>query len=459
MQSLLERLFALSERRTSVRIEIIGGVTTFVTMAYIIVVNPAILSFAGIPRAPSTLATILAAVFGCLLMGFYANRPIAVAPYMGENAFIAFGLAAMGIGWEQRLGTVFVSGVLFLLLTLLRVRGWLFNAISPSLKYSFAVGIGLFLAFIGLYETGIVTSFVTGMPPEALPQANHLLLAPDVPVKIGNLHDPQVLLAVFGFVLIAGLLTRKVPGALLIGIAATALLGYAVGLGKAPAGIVQMPFTGNYNLGAIALKLDVVGVLRLSFLPILLTLFLMSFLDTLGTLVGVGAAGNMLAGDGTFPEVDRPMTVDALTCIFSALVGTSTSGAYIESATGIREGARTGLAAVVTGLLFLAALFFVPLVEPLQQLRYAYGPALVAVGVLMLGSVSRIAWDDLTEAVPAFATITMMLFTYNIGNGLTAGLVLYPVIKLLAGRRKEINSGSLLLGALCLVYYVWGVPH
>ena len=458
--SVLERVFALSERKTSVRTEVIGGATTFITMAYIIVVNPAILSFAGIPAGPSTVATILAAVFGSLLMGLYANRPIAVAPYMGENAFIAFGLAAMGIGWEMRLGAVFVSGVLFLILTVARVRGWLFRSISLSMKYSFAVGIGLFLLLIGLYETGIVTSFVTGMPPAALLRpGSDVLPAPDVPLKIGNLHSPEVLLALFGFLLITTLLQRRVPGAILLGILLTGAAGALLGFGKAPAGVFAVPFVGEYSLSAIAFHLDIAGVLRLSFLPILLTLFLMSFLDTLGTLVGVGAAGNMLDKEGNFPDVERPMLVDALTCMFSAAVGTSTSGAYIESATGIREGARTGLAAVVTALLFAAALFFLPLVEPLQQMRYAYGPALMVVGVLMVGTVPKIQFDDLTEAVPALATIAMMVFTYNIGNGLTAGLVLYPIVKLAAGRTQEINAGSVVLALLGLVYFVFGLPH
>lgn len=457
---LTERLFKLSENGTTVRTELLGGATTFITMAYIIVVNPAILGFAGIPQGPSTVATILAAAFGSLVMGFYANRPIAVAPYMGENAFIAFGLAVMGIGWQQRLGTVFISGLVFALITLLRVRSWLANSISVSLKHSFAVGIGLFLSFIGLYETGIVTSSVAGMAPQALIRSgSSLLSAPDVPVKIGNLRSPEVLLALFGFLLISFFLYRRVRGGILLGIAATAVIGYVFGLGKSPQAIVAIPFVGKYSLGAIAFKLDILGVLRLSFLPILLTLFLMSFLDTLGTLVGVGAAAKMIDEKGNFPNIERPMMVDAAACMFSALVGTSTSGAYIESATGIREGARTGLAAITTGMLFVVSLFFIPLIEPLQQLRYAYGPALIAVGLLMMSSVTKIDFDDLAELLPAFATIVMMIFTYNIANGLTAGLVLYPIFKLLAGRGKELNAGSIVLGLLCLVYYIFGLPH
>jgi AGZA family xanthine/uracil permease-like MFS transporter len=457
---LAERLVRLRENGTSVRAEILGGATTFVTMAYIIVVNPAILSFAGIPRGPSTVATILAAAFGSLLMGLYANRPIAVAPYMGENAFIAFGLAAMGIGWELRLGAVFVSGLAFALITLLRVRSWLANSISPSLKHSFAVGIGLFLAFIGLYETGIVTSSAAGMGPASLLRPGAAVLsAPDVPVKIGNLHSPQVLLAVLGFILISAFLYLRVRGGILLGIAVTAVLGYALGIGEAPRAVAALPFAGEFSLSPIALKLDIAGVLRLGFLPVLLTLFLMGFLDTLGTLVGVGAAGGMLDEKGNFPKIERPMMVDAATCVFSALVGTSTSGAYIESATGIREGARTGLAAVTTAALFAASLFFIPLVAPLQHLRYAYGPALVAVGVLMLGSIRKIDFDDMTELVPAFATIVIMVFTYNVANGLTAGLVLWPLFKLLTGRFREVKAGSVVLGLLCLVYFIFGLPH
>jgi AGZA family xanthine/uracil permease-like MFS transporter len=439
----IEALFRLRERGTTARVEIIGGVTTFVAMAYIIVVNPAILGFAGLPAGPSTVATILVAVAGSLLMGLYANRPIAVAPYMGENAFIAFGLAALGISWQQRLGAVFVSGVIFLIITVAGIRTWLANSISTSMKHSFAVGIGLFLAFIGLNETGIVASSQT----------------PGVPVKIGDLRSAEVLLAIAGFILIMALLQRRIRGGILIGIAAIALVGGLLGYGRAPVAVVALPFTGDYSLAPIAMKLDIAGVLRISFLPILLTLFLMSFLDTLGTLVGVGAAGEMLDEKGNLPDIERPMTVDAVSCMFAGLVGTSTSGAYIESATGIREGARTGLAAVTTAMLFAVSLFFVPLVEPLQQLKFAYAPALIAVGVLMIGSIREIALDDLTELVPAFVTIVVMVFTYNIANGLTAGLVLYPVMKLLAGRRRELNGGVIALALLCLAYYVFGLPH
>jgi AGZA family xanthine/uracil permease-like MFS transporter len=429
-------------------------------MAYIIVVNPAILSQAGIPPGPSTIATILAAIFGTLLMGLYANRPIAVAPYMGENAFIAYSVVLAGVlSWRQALGAVFLSGAAFLLLTMLRVRAWLADSISLSMKHSFAVGIGLFLLLVGMYQTGLVTSGATGLSPESLVGPGGKLASPPVPLKIGDLRDTRILLAIGGFLLMTVLMYWRVRGSLLLGIVLTAVAGYCLGVGQAPAHVATLPFTGDYDLRPVAGQLDVLGILKLEFLPILLTLFLMSFLDTLGTLVAVGSAGNLLDERGDFPHIERPMLVDALTCMFSGWIGTTASGAYIESATGIREGARTGLAAVTTAALFALALFFIPLFQPLQNLGYAYGPALMAVGVLMLGAVVRIDFTDLTEAVPAVATIVMMLFTYNIANGLTAGLVLYPLFKLAAGQFREVRAGAVILAALCLVYLVFGLPH
>jgi len=452
--------FQVQARGSSARTEVLGGLTTFTTMAYIIVVNPAILSFAGFPAGPSTVATILAAAFGCLAMGLYANRPFAVAPYMGENAFLAFGLAALGITWEQRLGAVFWGGVLFAVLTLLRVRSWLAAAISPSLKHSFAVGIGLFLALIGLYESGIVTSFVTGLPPAALAVSPAgTLLPPGAPLKLGGLGEPRVLLAIAGFALMAVLLQRGIRGAILIGMAATAVAGIALGLGTAPQAFIAIPFRGEYSLAPIALHLDLLGVLRPHLLPVLLTLFLMGLLDTLGTLVALGSAAGLADKDGNLPDIEKPMMVDAASCMFSGLVGTSTAGVYIESATGIRDGARTGLAAVTTGVLFLASLFVIPLIEPLQSLRFAYAPALVIVGLLMLASARHIAYDDLTELVPAFAAIALVVFTYNIANGLTAGLALYPVVKVAAGRTRELKPGAWLLAAMSFLYYGFGIPH
>jgi AGZA family xanthine/uracil permease-like MFS transporter len=439
MREFLRRTFHMDQLSTTPRTEILGGATTFATMAYIIVVNPAILQNAGIPVGPSTVATILAAVFGCLLMGLYANRPFAVAPYMGENAFIAFGLAA-SITWQQRLGTVFVSGVLFFILTLFRARTWLAGAISVNLKHSFAIGIGLFLLFLGLFQTGIVARNEAG-----------------VPLRIGDFGQLRVQLAIAGFFTMVLLQHWRVPGGILLTIAAIATVGVLLGVGEAPRAV----FTSfdDLSLREVAFQLDIASVLRVDFAGVLLTLFLISFLDTLGTMFALGSAGGLLDEKGDLPELEKPMIVDSLACIFSALIGTSTSGAFIESATGIREGARTGLAAVVTGLLFAASLLFLPLVQPLQQLAFAYGPALMLVGLAMFGAARHLDYDDLTELVPALATIAMMVFTFNIANGLTAGLVLHPLLKLLTGKGRTIHPGSALLGGLCLLYYGLGYRH
>ncbi|MCI0639563.1 MAG: NCS2 family permease [Gemmataceae bacterium] len=463
----LDRFFAIRARDSSARVEILGGITTFAAMAYIIVANPAILQFAQVDEAGNpllplgglTVATLLAAAFGCLLMGLYANRPIAVAPYMGENAFIAFGLAAYHITWQERLGSVFLAGLLFLLLTLVHLRSWLATAIPKTLKHSFAVGIGLFLFFIGLYETGIITSAVEGRPATPPLVQNEKITKPAVPVRLGDWTDPKVQLALAGFVLTALLMHWRVRGAILLGIATIAGAGFVLGMAEPPTRVFAVPWDPAYRLDEIVLQLDIVGVLRLSFLPILFTLFLISFLDTLGTLFALGSAGKMLDDKGNLPDIEKPMLVDSLSCMFAALAGTSTSGAYIESATGIREGARTGLAAVTTGLLFAAALFFIPLVEPFQKLTFAYGPSLMIVGLLMFGAVRQLEMDDLTELAPAVVGIVLMVFTYNIANGLAAGLALYPLLKLASLRGKELHPGTILLGALCLLYYVFGLPH
>jgi AGZA family xanthine/uracil permease-like MFS transporter len=241
--------------------------------------------------------------------------------------------------------------------------------------------------------------------------------------------------------------------------AATAAAGIALGLATAPRAVIAIPFRGDYSLAPIALHLDLLGVLRPHLLPVLLTLFLMGLLDTLGTLVALGSAASLADEQGNLPEIEKPMMVDAAACMFSGLVGTSTAGVYIESATGIRDGARTGLAAVTTGVLFLASLFFIPLVEPLQSLRFAYAPALVVVGLLMLASARHIDYDDMTELVPAFAAIELVVFTYNIANGLTAGLALHPIVKVAAGRAREVRAGAWVLAAMSFVYFVFGLPH
>ncbi len=433
---MLDRICAYFEFETygtNFRREIIGGVTTFVTMAYIIVVNPAVLSAAGIPVGPSMVATVLTALFGTLLMGIYARRPFAIAPYMGENAFVAFTVVQMlGYSWQAALAAVFLAGVLFILLTLGRVRQWLVEAVPPCLQYTFAVGIGLFLTFIGLNQTGIVRLGVEGAP-----------------VRMGNITSAPVLVSLFGFLAIVTLMILRVRAAILLGILAATLVAFLVDVAKAPQSWVSRP----PSLGPVFWQLDFSGLWSVGFLAVVLTIFIMAFVDTMGTLIGVSARAGLLNEQGTLPQIERPMLADALATTFSAVVGTTTAGAYIESATGVEAGGRTGLTAVVTGVLFALALFFSPIVTAIPP--QAYGSALIVVGVLMVGPMTRIDFKDPTELVPAFTTVTLMTFTFNIGVGMTAGFLLYPFYKLVAGRGREIRSGLWVLAGFSLLFYVF----
>jgi len=430
---LWQKRFHIETAGTTVGREVLAGITTFVTMAYIVVVNPAILKAAGLPAEASMVATILTAVFGTLLMGLYANRPFAVAAYMGENAFIAYTVVqSLGYRWQAALAAVFVAGAIFTLLTILRLRQWLVEAIPSALRHSFAVGIGLFLAFVGLNETGIV-----------LPGS------PGAPVQTGHLTSTPVMVAIFGFLLIAGLMIRRFPAPLLLGILATSGLAYITGVAAPPTRLMSLP----PSLAPIAFKLDFHGMWTVGFFPVVLTIFVMAFVDTMGTLIGVSARAGLLDPEGNLPQIERPMLVDALATMFAALVGTSTSGAFIESATGVEAGGRTGLTAVVTALCFAATLFFAPLITAIPP--QAYGPALIVVGLLMLSPITRINFGDFTELIPAFAVVALMSFTYNIGIGITSGFVLYPFCKLVAGRRREVRPGLWVLGVLSLMFFVF----
>jgi AGZA family xanthine/uracil permease-like MFS transporter len=426
------RLFELERHGTSVRREATAALATFLTMAYIVVVNPAVLEAAGMPRGASTTATILTAALGTLVMGLYARRPFAIAPYMGENAFVAVTVVqGMGFPWPTALGAIFLAGVAFTLLTLFRVRGWLANAIPPSLKHSFAVGIGLFLAFIGLNDAGIV---VAGGPGH--------------PVALGALDQPAPLLAVFGFLLTVWLLARRVPGALLAGILATTALSMLVGATPVPREWVAAP----PSLAPVFGKLDVAGALSPRALPVVLVVFVMAFVDTIGTLIGLSARAGLLDERGNLPDIEKPMMADALANLAAPVLGTTTSGAYIESAAGIEEGGRTGLTAVFVAVLFLATLFLVPLAGSVPP--HAYGTTLVVIGILMVAPVAKLDFADLTELVPAFLTIVLTAFTYNLGVGMTAGLVVYPVLKVATGRAREVPPALWLLALLALAFYV-----
>ena len=432
MNSLL-RYFEIEQRGSTVGREVIAGLTTFTTMSYIVVVNPAILAAAGIPAGPSFVAAVLAAVFGCVLMGLYANRPFAIAPYMGENAFIAFTVCRMlGYKWETALAAIFIAGVAFVLLTVFKLRQWIVEGVPTSLRYSFAVGIGFFLTFIGLNQTGLVTLGVAGAP-----------------VKAGHLTSAPVLVAIFGFVLLSILVMRKFPGAILVGIVVTAILAFVSRVAPAPHAIVSMP----PSVVPIVWKLDFKGALTWSAFPVVLTVFIMAFVDTMGTLIGLSARAGFLDANGNLPQIERPMLVDALATCFSPAIGTTTSGAFVESATGIEAGGRTGLTVLVTGACFLLTLFFAPFVGSIPA--QAYGPALIIVGLFMLAPITRIDFTDFTESIPAFATVMLMSFTFNIAIGITAGFVLYPICKIISGRLRELRPGLWVLAGLSLLFFLF----
>jgi adenine/guanine/hypoxanthine permease len=431
--AVLERLFRLSENQTTLSRELIAGITTFTTMSYIIVVNPAILKVAGIPAEPSMVATILAAVFGCTLMGLYANRPFAIAPYMGENAFIAFTVCQLlGFRWQTALGAIFIAGCVFILLTVLKVRTWIVESIPTSLRYSFAVGIGLFLTFIGLNQTGIVAVGVPGAP-----------------VHTGALTSAPVLVAIFGFFLMSLLIIRKFPGAILVSIIVTAFVAYIFKVAPWPHQFVSLPPSVTPIVG----QLDIRGALTWKAFPIALTIFIMAFVDTMGTLIGLSARAGFLDENGNLPQIQRPMLVDALATTFSPIVGTTTSGAFVESATGIEAGGRTGLTSLVVALGFLVALFFAPFVAAIPP--QAYGPALILVGLFMLAPITRIDFKDFTESIPAFAVVSLMCFTFNIAVGITAGFILYPFCKLVSGQARQIKPGLWVLTALSLLFFIF----
>lgn len=426
-------MFKLNQHNTSISREIIAGLTTFTTMSYIVVVNPAILSNAGIPVGPSFVATVLAAVFGCALMALYANRPFAIAPYTGENAFIAFTVCRLlGYRWQTALAAVFIAGILFVLLTVLRLRQWVVDAVPQSLRYSFAVGIGLFLTFIGLNQAGIV-----------------VLGVPGAPVQSGNITAAPVLVAIAGFILISILIIRKVPGAILLGIVITAIIAFLARTAQAPLHFLSMP----PSIKPILWQLDFRGALSWQAFPIVFTIFIMAFVDTMGTLIGVSARAGFLDSEGNLPQIERPMLVDAISNCFSAAIGTTTSGAFVESATGIEAGGRTGLTALVTAACFALTLFFAPFVAAIPP--QAYAPALIVVGLFMLAPITRIDFSDYTESIPAFAVVTLMCFTFNIAMGITAGFVLYPVCKLAAGKLAEVKPALWFLTALSLLFFIF----
>ncbi|MER3523458.1 MAG: guanine permease [Ignavibacteria bacterium] len=433
---MFRRYFDFEKHHTTYAQETLAGFTTFVTMAYIVIVNPAILESAGMPRAAAVTATILAAAFGTLMMALYAKRPFAVAPLMGENAFVAYTVVGvLGYSWQAALAAVFISGVLFAVLTIVGVRTYLAEALPSSLKQSFAVGIGLFLAFIGLNETGIVRLGVESAP-----------------VRLGDVHQPTVVLAIAGFLLTTWLMMRKIRAAIILGILTVSILSMILGVTPLPTSLVSMPA----SIEPISCTLDFAGAMQWGMMPVILTVFVMVFVDTLATLYGLSVRARLLDENGNLPEIEKPMLTDAVATSVAALVGTTTTGAYIESAAGIEAGGRTGFSSIIVAALFLLSLFFAPVFVMIPA--HAYGPALILVGLLMLEPIKNIPFDDYTELVPAFMTIVLMVFTFNIGVGMTAGFVTYPLLKVATGRAREVPTGMWVLSGLSLLFFIVS-PH
>jgi len=413
-----------------VRRELVGGVTTFMTMAYIVVINPQILAQAGMPAEGVVFATCISAAVASLVMGLYANYPIAMAPGMSLNAYFTYSVClGMGIPWRTALGVVFLSGVLFVLLTITRVREQIVNGIPNCLKHSTAAGIGMFIAFVGLRNAKLVV-------------AN-----PATFVGIGSLSLPEVQVACFGLVFTLVLMARKINGAILIGIAGTMLFGILRGLTHWPTAWLSMPHPGGTFL-----QLDLRAAVHLGLFEIVFAFLFVDLFDNVGTLVGVCEQGGFVK-DGRIPRVGRALLADGVGTVFGALTGTSTVTSYIESASGVAAGARTGLSNVFVALLFLMAVFFSPIAGAIPA--FATAPALILVGALMTQSISHVAWGDFTEAFPAFLTMLTMPLTFSIATGLSLGVIGYTVVKVGTGRHREVSIVLWILTLLFILRYVY----
>lgn len=420
----MERFFQLQAHKTTVGREVLGGATTFLTMAYIIFVNPAILGDAGMDRAALITVTCLAACLGTVLVGLWANVPFAMAPGMGLNAFFTYSLVqGQGLAWQTALGVVFLSGLLFLLLTVVGIRERLVNAIPLGLRIAAAAGIGLFITFIGLRNMGLIVAH------------------PATLVALGPMTKP-VLLGMAGLVVTVILEIRKVRGAILLGILITFGLGLLSGAATAPTALLSLP----PSLAPVALQLDVVGAMHWSLAGAIFSFMFFDLFDSIGSLVACSYEAEHVAADGTIPGIDRMLQADAVATVAGALLGTSTTTTYIESAAGITAGARTGLASLVTGALFLAALFFAPLIGAVPA--YATAPALVVVGVYMFKIIRGIDFGDFRVALPAYLTIVLMPLTYSIATGLTLGFLAYTVINALSGEYRRISPVMWIIGIL-----------
>ena len=428
---MFEKLFKLSENGTNVRTEIIAGLTTFLTMAYIIFVNPMILADAGMDHGAVFVATCLAAAIGCFIMGFVANYPIAQAPGMGLNAFFTYAVVmGMGYTWQVALAAVFVSGVIFIFLSIFKIREWIINSIPMSLRVGISAGIGLFLAFIALSNAGIVVS------------------NPATKISLGDITAIAPMLGALGFFITIALVHRGVKGAVMIAILAITAIGIAIG-DVQYGGIMSTP----PSLAPTFMQLDFSAVFEIGMISVVFAFLFVDLFDTAGTLVGVATKANLIKEDGKLPRLNKALLADSTATSIGALLGTSNTTSYVESVAGVAEGGRTGLTAVVVGILFLLALFFSPLAGMIPA--YATSGALFYVAILMMSGLVGIDWRDLTEAAPVVVTCLLMPLTYSIAEGISLGFIAYAAIKLLSGKGRDVSPAVWVMSVIFILKYIF----
>lgn len=429
----MEKWFKLKENGTNARTEVTAGITTFLTMVYIVVVNPAILSSAGVPFQQVFTATVISAIIGTLYMALFANHPIAVAPGMGMNAYFASVVASQGVSYQVVFGAVFLAGIIFLLLTFTKLRETLIQSIPSSLKFGITAGIGLFIAFIGLKSSGIV------VPNEA------------TMVAFGDLHKPVTVLTLAGLFITLILMARKVQGALFIGMAATAIIGYFMGLMKFD-GFIALP------TAPVLFDLDIMGVFTHGLYTVVFAFLLVTIFDTTGTMIGVAEQAGLMKNN-QFPRAKQALMADALATTAGSLMGTTPSSAYIESSAGVAAGGRTGLTSAVVAGLFFLSLFFSPVIAGISSLPAITAPVLIIVGCFMMDGLARIEWKHFDEAFPAFAILISMPLTSSIATGIAIGFITYPLMKLFSGKGKEVHPILYVFGVIFAIQMVFFPAH
>ncbi|MCG6200654.1 NCS2 family permease [Psychromonas antarctica] len=430
--SFLEKQFKFKAHKTNLKTEVTAGITTFVTMAYILFVNPDIMSIAGMDYQAVFVATALSAAIGCIFMGLYANWPVGLAPGMGLNAFFTFAVVkGMEYSWQVALGAVFISSVIFVLMSVTRLRSWIIDSIPPSLRYAMTAGVGLFLGIIGLKSAGIITASQATL------------------VTMGDFHDPKVVLGAFSFIIIAVLASRKVFASVLIGIVTITVISTLMGLVSLPDHAVSLP-TG---LSKTFMQMDVIGAFDVSMISVILAFLFVNMFDTAGTIIGVAESAHFCNKEGKIENLNKALTADSVASVFGAVIGCPPVTSYVESNAGIAEGGRTGLTAVVVGLLFLVAMFFAPIAQIVPS--YATAGALIYVAFLMVGSLSKINWDEFTDYVPAAITAIMMPLTYSIADGIILGFLSFTLIKHATGRSKDVSVGMNVLAVVFIAKLIF----